>query len=99
MKKFILAITLVMTSTVALAEQQEKSVCDSIQEVAYTIMKVRQSGVSMAKMYNAANGTEFIEKMVIAAYDIPAFTTESIKQSTIQDFADKMFLQCVKAQQ
>lgn len=97
MKKFILAITLVMTSTVAFASE-EPTPCETVQELAFTIMKVRQSGVPMVKMYKVAKGEKAIEQMVIAAYDTPQFNTESIKQSTIQKFADNMFLQCVKQQ-
>jgi len=96
MKKFILAITLVMASTAAFA--QEQTPCENVQELAFTIMKVRQSGVPMVKMYKVAKGEKAVEQMVIAAYDMPQFNTESIKQRTIQDFADNMFLQCVKQQ-
>jgi len=93
----IIAFSFIATS--AYADDWRKT-CDSYGGLAETIMSGRQSGTSMAKMMKVLNndeGSELFEKLIIAAYDRPRYSTEQMQKRSIEEFRDKMYLECAKA--
>ena len=92
---------LVMTPPVYAGDWRE--LCGTIEKLATTIMKGRQSGMSMAKMMEITaekhieGVTDLLEKLIIAAYDSPRYNTKSIQKRTVEEFRDKVYLKCVKS--
>ena len=81
--------------------------CQSVSEIAYTIQKARQGGVSMARSIEIAeqfdDGTPsgkalagMLRAMVIRAYEIPRYSSEVFKQRAMEDFRDQEALRCLK---
>lgn len=86
----------------------DDSFCDSIIPVAEKIMRGRLNGVSIASSLEAVNsikdgtpGNEAVsnltKQIVIQAYDLPSFSTESYKDDAIREFGAKQYLACMKA--
>lgn len=101
MKRFLVAGFLACSAP-AIADT---SACDAFSELARQIMNSRQSGVpmksSMALVEQSDDGPEFKEFMrglVIAAYEVPAYSTEQMKKKAVTDFEDNFYLSCTKAQ-
>lgn len=86
----------------------DDSVCDSIIPVAEKIMRGRLNGVSIASSLEVVNSikdgtpaneavSNLTKQMVIQAYDLPSFSTESYKDDAIREFGAKQYLACMKA--
>lgn len=86
----------------------DDSVCDSIIPVAEKIMRGRLNGVSIASSLEVVNSikdgtpaneavSNLTKQIVIQAYDLPSFSTESYKDDAIREFGAKQYLACMKA--
>ena len=97
MKKLILAIAL-LTSTAVIAEEKTTSLetCQTISELAGSVMEVRQSGASMVEVYKSMSGNELAIDMVVMAYDQPKFSTDKYRAESITSFSDQWFTVCIK---
>ena len=60
------------------------------------VMELRQRQIPMSELYSKTAGVEFHQKMVIRAYEEPAYQTESHQQRLVTEFADMYFMACVK---
>lgn len=99
-KLLISAVAALLLSGAALAEdtkQKAREVCASFSEVAGVIMTELQGGTSMREMMERAAGREPHEKMVIEAFNHPAYSTAEIQQKTINEFADRWYLLCARS--
>jgi len=96
MKALLLTIALVATPVVAEEEITKASICDVYGQVAEAIMTARQGGVSMSKAMGIAADDELVKSLVIEAYGQPAYSTKSIKDKTIRDFANDFLVACYK---
>jgi hypothetical protein len=101
MKKFAILILLLNSSWAFAANNpandiKEVITCSSVAEMAKMVMQLRQRQTPMAELYAGANGFDFMEAMIIRAYDKPAFQTESHQQRLVTEFADMYFMTCVK---
>lgn len=84
----------------AIAAEDWTAKCKSVSELAQTIMKSRQAGVSMSSLIDMEIDPgirALVTNMVMEAYDSPRYNTEDIKQQTISDFRDEWYLKCAKA--
>jgi hypothetical protein len=81
--------------------------CTEIELLANTIMTVRQAGVSMSKIMKSINTVELISEndilmnelgttLIVEAYEMSRFSSESYKKRAIEDFSNKAFLTCFK---
>lgn len=86
----------------------DSSICDSIIPVAEKIMRARQNGAPIASSLEVVNGIKdgtpaneavstLTKQMVIEAYGMPSFSTESYKDDAIREFGAKQYLACMKA--
>lgn len=86
----------------------DDSICDSMIKVAEGIMRNRQNGVSIASSLEVVNSIKdgtpaneavsaLTKQMVIQAYEIPSFSTESYKDDAIREFGAKQYLACMRA--
>ncbi len=80
------------------------SLCDGISNVAESIMKARQDGLSISKAMKIIQEEvpdqqtiAAYEKLTIAAYEKQRLSSNEYKTKSIEDFRDKAYLDCVKA--
>ena len=98
MKKLILGVALSVVSFGVMAQ----STCDIVAEYAEASMTARQSGASlqdlMAVVNSGANkeSNDFFMLMVIDAYAVPAYNTESYQQKAIAEFKNSNYRSCLK---
>ncbi len=76
------------------------ALCKRYHSMATTLMKSRQSGADMSKMMEPTIGSKsaaILQPMVIAAYEVPRYSTPQHQTRAVQDFANEQYLSCVKA--
>ena len=87
-------------STPQLSDTQ---VCSMFSGLAKQMMTARQNGASMEEMMEVATNSgndavnQITKAMVIEAYEIPRFSLPENKQNAINDFADHIYLTCIKS--
>ena len=93
MKKLLLITALLSAPTYA-----EDDFCTQMYNMGKVVMDARQKGVPMPDMIKTLPDdiSEFLKPIVISAYEHPQYSTPQIKQKTINDFADDLYLACVK---
>jgi len=77
-------------------KENDLGICESVSGLAKSIMGARQSGVSISKIMQLANGSTLAESLIIAAYGKPSFSTEQYKEEVIREFSDEAYLSCIK---
>jgi hypothetical protein len=97
MKKFIV-IVMLLFSTTAFADE----VCESLRKVAEQIMKNRQIGVPINEMIEVADNNhpkvkEILKALIIDAYGSPKFNTPKVINEAVNEFGNKVYVDCVKA--
>ena len=100
MKTLILALTLTLLSTSAFAKDVAPrntydETCQRIADVARSIMTIRQQEQPLSKAINIYE-SELGRDMVIEAYGKPVYDTEEYAQKSIDRFANKWHLYCIK---
>lgn len=101
MKSLVSVVLAVSLSFVAMPAMAEDT-CSVLSDLAKTIMTKRQDGASMTDMMaivkdrDSAAG-QVTKAMIIGAYEIPAYSTDEVKQRTITDFSNQVALECYKA--
>ena len=93
MKKTILALTLIASMP---ATAQVSEFCKSIAEISETIMQKRQEGVKMIDMLELVKGNKAVETIVLDAYEVPKFSVDKNKRSTVSNFSDRWLMACIK---
>jgi len=86
------------------AQEDYLSVCGEIAGTAEVVMQSRQDGISMSKIMQVLDSNaemdestkKLMRDMLIAAYELPRFSTEKVKKETIENFRDQYYLGCVK---
>jgi hypothetical protein len=83
------------------ADNNWHTICRSHTEFAEKVMKFRQEGVSIAKMIELSQDEgndirEYVESLILSAYEQPRFSTARIRQETIENFRDEAYLACAK---
>lgn len=77
-------------------KESDLGICENVSVLAKSIMGARQSGVSISKVMQLANGSALLESLIIAAYSKPSFSTEQYKEEVIREFSDDAYLSCIK---
>lgn len=106
MKKLLAAIVITLPFTLNVQAKEEKDfgmiMCKPMHGLAEAIMANRQKGVSIVKMRELTGNTEiefittFSTYMINKAYDSPRFHTKENQHRATQDFANDMFMECMK---
>ena len=92
MKKLILIAALTLSTAV----KADTDTCEEIENFARTIMSNRQSDVSLVSMIKVVKDNKLGKKMVIDAYESPMFNGKAYKDKTINEFANKWYMTCIK---
>lgn len=87
---------LLITAAVVLSTTAQAN-CGNVYNAAETMMKARQAGVPLSKVIELADGSEAITALAMDAYEGSRYSTPSIKQKVITEFANKWMLICMKA--
>lgn len=93
MKNIILAACLTIIPALASAEQTH---CEIAGDTARITMKFRQDNAPMSRLMNIAGEQEYLRELVIAAYGLPLFVTDSAKQRSIEEFGNEVERICYK---
>jgi hypothetical protein len=91
-RKFGKLIALFALSATRLTHAEEvdwRTMCSSASNFAETVMVERQSGTSMAKLIKSAEGNDFLETIIISAYEVTRHGVDSNKQNSVGDFRNK----------
>ena len=70
--------------------------CAKIAEVGMKVMTIRQANYSMVDLMTKADGDEFLEELIIAAYKAPLWATKENKQKEIKEFTNHVFMFCIQ---
>jgi len=100
MKKIIIIAMLVLIPIIGNAENKN---CNSMAEFAKTIMQLRQGGAPINEVMNFIESAEdkpevykVMKSITIMAYDTPRYSTPSIKEKTINEFYNTIYVNCIK---
>jgi hypothetical protein len=106
MKKLVSLIiaTMFFIPAVSFAKENTNKVCSYISTFAEAVMTLRQEGVKMSTQIEALDVfkssppeiRKLFKGIIIAAYSMPRFSTESVKRETIQEFSNMVYLECIK---
>ena len=103
MKRAILGIAIALLTTSFTAQSAPpvepkktnwRERCELMSGLASSIMGAHQSGVPMSQAMQLADEDPLTEKMIIAAYEKPRYSTERMKQQEIAEFRDTVYLLC-----
>ena len=95
MKTLTLILALAFT-TPALAQTASET-CPPIGDLAESIMEARQSGAAMSDMMAVADGNEFVEGLVLTAFEAPRYTTPEFRRREIENFRNTIEAMCYSA--
>ena len=91
MKKLLAGLLLTLSTTVNAAT------CEEIEALASSIMTARQSGVPLKQVIAIADGQDYIKRVAMVAYGITNYSTDEYKTKAIEEFADEVYLICLKS--
>ena len=72
----------------------EPASCETIGELAKTIMEARMAGVPLQDMMKDAN--QLSRQLLISAYEVSAYATERMQNREIVNFQNEIYLACIK---
>jgi hypothetical protein len=78
-----------------LAEEKEQNVCESMGELAYMVMELRQEGVPMSQTMQISD-SDLVKAIIVEAYDYPRFSTQEYKEKAADDFRNEVEVECYK---
>jgi hypothetical protein len=76
------------------AEKDAVDACATVGDLAESVMRNRQQGISMSRMMEIAKDSDLVRAIVIAAYDQPRMSVDRNIQRSIDDFRNEVMLQC-----
>lgn len=100
MNKYIITVVCLLISPPLFAAEDWRELCGSLGELAEAVMSGRQSGMPMANAINTAPDNAYrdmFEKLVIAAYTKPRYSTEGMQKRSVEEFRDEIYLGCAKS--
>lgn len=99
MQKFITYVLLLFISLFSYAQKSDASAieaCGEYEALASTIMSKRQFGASMSQMMGLVGDNNLVKEIVMMAYEQDRYISEGGKNRAIEEFRNKVFLDCFK---
>ena len=96
MKTLLLTTSLLLSANVSASTYEQ---CKGVTTVAESVMKARQSGASLDQVMEVviAQGMESdMTPIIMLAYDVPRYGTESYRSGAINDFKSKILKVCME---
>ena len=80
------------------AQAQNSEKCKKIGAIAESIMKARQRGIPISKLMEVSeeNAGGSLRPVILFAYERPRYNSEEYQQEEIEDFRNRIELQCYK---
>jgi len=88
--------TLAMFLATPVVSEEGEHICETLGDVAYKVMELRQGGVPMSTVMQISD-SELVQAIVVDAYDQPRFSTDSYKREATNDFRNDVEVQCYKS--
>lgn len=101
MRVLFFALLLIL-SNFSYANNSDIKACKSTEKLAISIMKSRQYGIPMSKLYELDTAKDnpamdkAIKQMIVDAYEQPVFSSIEMKEHMIREYGDSAFLHCIK---
>jgi hypothetical protein len=93
--KTTLTIIAMFLATPVVSEEEGEHICETLGDVAYKVMELRQGGVPVSTVMQISD-SKLVEAIVVDAYDQPRFSTDSYKRESIDNFRNDVEVQCYK---
>lgn len=93
-KKLLLATALLSTSAIANTQNEEFKSCKVLEQTAGLVMQARQDGMAMSDLLEAVQHNKLGQAVVIDAFKVSRYHTQSMKQRAVQDFKNLIFKTC-----
>lgn len=96
MKTLLLATALLLSANVSAKTYEQ---CKMVTSVAESVMKARQSGASLDQVMEVAvsqNMESDLTPIIMLAYDVPRYGTESYQVGAVNDFKSKILKVCME---
>lgn len=102
MKNIIIAIAALAFAQPVSAQNNNPEFCTNIEGMARSVMKARQSNVSMTKIMKIMadhfpDDNGLMRKIVIQAYEKPLYSTAEYQEREIDEYANHWAMLCYKA--
>jgi len=97
MKNLIIALFCITYAIPAISADDDcRDYCDVMARAGEVIMNAHQKGYPMQKMIGTYSGAgDTIDELIIVAYDSPRYSTEESQQIAIEEYREKVYLECV----
>tara|TARA_R110000782_G_C14608426_1_gene391876 strand:- start:183 stop:479 length:297 start_codon:yes stop_codon:yes gene_type:complete len=96
MKTLLLATALLLSANVSAKTYDQ---CKTVTSIAESVMKARQSGASLDQVMEVAvaqNMESDLTPIIMLAYDVPRYGTESYQAGAVNDFKSKILKVCME---
>ena len=77
---------------------EDMASCAQYARLAEAVMRLRQMGGSLQTVLEVAEAGTFSETIILNAWERPRVSTESVQRRIVQDFADEVYLACIRVQ-
>ena len=96
MKKLITAIAATLSFNASAGMP-----CKDMHDVSVMIMEARHAGVPVTTSIDNLEkyGFEFMAGIALLAYDEPRYSTESMKQKSVTEFGNMIYVECKKQEE
>lgn len=90
--------TLIATAAILSFNANAGMPCKDMHDVSVMIMEARQAGVSVTESIENLEkyGFEFMTGIALLAYEKPRYSTESMKQRSVTEFGNMIYIGCKK---
>lgn len=97
MKNLIIALFCITYAIPAISADDDcRDFCDVMARAGEVIMNAHQKGYPMQRMIRTYSGAgDAIDELIIVAYDSPRYSIEESQQRVIEEYRDKVYLECV----
>ena len=93
MKKLLIAAILSVTASTSFAGTID--ICNAEEAANTTLMKMRQMNMEMSRIIKISKTQDQIDR-AIAAYEVPLWSSQKMKDKAVKSFANKYYLECIK---
>ena len=96
MKNILLVVAMAGSFAAAPVVAEEQHVCESVGDLAGTIMEGRQLGGTLSQML-ALSDNSLAQEMVLSAFKEPRYSSEKYRRESVVDFRNIWELACYEA--
>lgn len=93
----VLMLVLIMLFGVLVNAKTPQEICKDYYNFAETVMKSRQSNTSIIKLVEIVGDNKALNTIILEAYKVPLYQTDSYKVQAQKDFANKIYLTCTSS--